>query len=202
MPDEETLTKGERTHRAVMDAAYRLFMEQGFHATSMRQIADRAGLALGGIYNHFASKEEVFGAVMAERHPFHQIIPLLATTEGATVEDFVHNAARRMVDELVHHPDFFNLMLIEVIEFKGQHMPKLFEALFPQLMEIAQRFAQAEGKVRPIPPLLLMRAFLGMFFSYYVTQILIGDLMPPEIQGSALDTFAEIFLHGVLENDG
>ncbi|MBU2496396.1 MAG: hypothetical protein KJ935_07885 [Candidatus Omnitrophica bacterium] len=135
---------------------------------------------------------------MAERHPFHQIIPLLATTEGATVEDFVHNAARRIVDELVHYPDFFSLMLIEVIEFKGQHMPKLFEALFPQLMEIAQRFAQAEGKVCPIPPLLLIRAFLGMFFSYSITEILVGRSLPHEVQENALEHFAEIFLHGIL----
>lgn len=69
MPDEETLTKGERTRRAVMDAAYRLFMEQGFHATSMRQIADRAGLALGGIYNYFRGKDEVFVAVLLDHHP-------------------------------------------------------------------------------------------------------------------------------------
>ena len=42
-------TKGEVTRLAVEDAAMGLFLEQGYHATSMRQIAERAGLALGGI---------------------------------------------------------------------------------------------------------------------------------------------------------
>ena len=53
---EETQTKGETTRLAIEDAAVNLFMEHGYHATSMRQIAERAGLALGGIYNHFSSK--------------------------------------------------------------------------------------------------------------------------------------------------
>jgi len=48
-------TKGETTRLTIEDAAVELFMEHGYHATSMRQIAERAGLALGGIYNHFAS---------------------------------------------------------------------------------------------------------------------------------------------------
>jgi hypothetical protein len=45
-------------------------MEQGYHATSMRQIAERADLALGGIYNHFASKEDIFEAIIMDKHPY------------------------------------------------------------------------------------------------------------------------------------
>ena len=59
MPKDK-LKKGEVTRLAIEDAALELYMEHGYHATSMRQIADQAGLALGGIYNHFKSKEEIF----------------------------------------------------------------------------------------------------------------------------------------------
>jgi AcrR family transcriptional regulator len=45
---EETQTKGERTRLQIEDAAIELFMEHGYHATSMRQIAEHANLALGG----------------------------------------------------------------------------------------------------------------------------------------------------------
>lgn len=45
---DETPTKGERTRIQIEDAAIELFMEHGYHATSMRQIAERANLALGG----------------------------------------------------------------------------------------------------------------------------------------------------------
>ncbi|NOH01974.1 MAG: TetR/AcrR family transcriptional regulator [Chloroflexi bacterium] len=195
---EEAPTKRERTRQAILDAAYNLIVRQGYAATSMRQVAEGAGLALGGIYNHFASKEEVFRAIIEDRHPFYQIVPILNSVEGETVEEFVRNAAHTMVAELGHHPDFLNLMLTEIVEFKGEHVPLLFERMFPMIMPLAQRITSLDGDMRQIPPPVLMRAFLGMFFSFYITEILIGRAMPKDMQFNALDYFVDIFLHGIL----
>jgi AcrR family transcriptional regulator len=195
--DLSYLNKSDRTRRTVLEAAYSLFLDQGYHATSMRQIARKSGLALGGIYNHFGSKEEIFSAIVSEKHPYHQIMPLLAATEGDTVDDFIHNAAHALIDSLGNHPDFLNLMLIEIVEFKAKHVPELFESLFPRIVEIGTRFNHYDDQVRPIPIELLMRAFLGMFFSYYITQIMLAGLMPPEMQKDALDSFIDIFLNGI-----
>lgn len=201
MPEEmipETNTKRDRTRQAILDAAYSLIIEQGYAATSMRQIADRAGLALGGIYNHFPSKGDIFSTIIVERHPVFQILPLLSSVEGSTVEEFVRNAARLLIDELGQHPDFLNLMLTEIVEFKGEHVPLIFEKVFPLILPLGQRVASLQGAVRPIPPPVLMRAFMGMFFSYYITGVLLGPAMPPEMEANALDHFVEIFLHGIL----
>ena len=65
------------TRSLLLDTAHLLFVNQGYAATSMRQIAESAGLALGGIYNHFPSKEAVFQTILMERHPYQQIMPLL-----------------------------------------------------------------------------------------------------------------------------
>lgn len=194
----ETITKRERTRQAILDAAYSLIIEQGYAATSMRQISERAGLALGSIYNHFSSKEQVFQVIVEERHPMFQIMPLLNSVEGKTIEEFVRKAARLLIDELGHHPDFLNLMLTEIVEFKGEHIPIVFGKLFPMALPLAERLAALEGGTRPIPAPVLMRAFLGMFFSYYITEILIGPVMPLEMQANALDYFVDIFLHGIL----
>lgn len=196
---EETLTKGERTRQVILDAAYSLIIEQGYAATSMRQIAERSGMALGSIYNHFSSKAEVFRDIIEERHPFFQIIPLLHEVKGKTAEEFVHNAAATLVDELGRHPDFLNLMLTEIVEFKGEHVRLVFGKIFPMILPLAERLSGLENDLRAeIPPPVLLRAFLGMFFSYYITEILIGRAMPPEMQVNALDHFADIFLNGIL----
>ena len=79
---DEILKKGERTRQIIMDSAYGLIIEQGYAATSMRQIAEKAGLALGSIYNHFSSKEDVFSDIVQERHPFFQILPVLNSVAG------------------------------------------------------------------------------------------------------------------------
>ena len=73
--EKEKTKKGEVTRLAIEDAAISLFLEQGYHATSMRQIADQAGLALGGIYNHFASKDEIFQGIIIDKHPYKKILP-------------------------------------------------------------------------------------------------------------------------------
>lgn len=193
------LTKGEQARQSIISAAYDLIIRQGYAATSMRQIAERSGLALGSIYNHFSSKEDVFRAMVGERHPFFQIVPLLIKVPGDTVEEFVHNAAHTLVDELARRPEFLNLMLVEMVEFKARHVPIVYKKLYPALMPVVQRIGSLGGQVRDIPPFVLTRAFLGMFFSYYITEALLGKAMPPELrQLNTIDYFVEIFLRGIL----
>ena len=52
--------------RAVLDAARSAFFDLGMEKTSMREIAQRAGYTVGAIYSYFASKEEVYGALLGE----------------------------------------------------------------------------------------------------------------------------------------
>ncbi|HTP01498.1 MAG TPA: TetR/AcrR family transcriptional regulator [Anaerolineales bacterium] len=201
MKTPNSLTKGEQTRQAIVSAAYDLVVRQGYAATSMRQIAGKAGLALGGIYNHFSSKEEVFLAILEERHPFFQMMPILDEVSGETVEEYVRNAAHTLVSQLGRHPDFLNLMLVEIVEFKAKHVPRLFEKLRPLLMPIAQHIGSRQGDLRPIPPFVLTRAFLGMFFSYYITDILFTRALSADLRklnANAIDHFADIFLHGIL----
>jgi len=162
------------------------------------EIAGRAGLAPGSLYNHFTSKEEIFGAILDVKHPFHKILPILKSVEGESAEQFVRNAAHTLVAQLGSYPEVLNLMLIEIVEFQGAHVPLIFQKLLPELLPLAGRIQGLSGHIRAIPPLILARAFLGMFFSYYITGKLLGRSMPPEMQPDALDHFVDIFLHGVV----
>jgi AcrR family transcriptional regulator len=196
--DDNLLTKGGRTRQAVLEAAYQLFLEQGYAATSMRQIAERAGLALGGIYNHFPGKEAIFSELILERHPYHQILPILLSTPADDPETFVRQAARTMIEELGKRPDFIKLMMIEIVEFNGRDMPKIIERVMPEVLPLIQRFGEQKGLLRKMPPFVFFRAFLGLFFSYYITELLIAGTPAALTQGDALDHFVEIFLHGVM----
>ena len=201
MTADEALTKGERTRQAVIDAAYSLFLENGFSATSMRQIAERAGLALGGIYNHFASKDEIFQELVIAKHPYVQIFPILRDVPGDTAEEFLVNAARIIQVEMALRPDFFKLMFIELIEFNGKHFTKLIEIILPLAMSILQRFADPNSGARTLPPLLIMRTFLGNIIGFYVTGFLMNaPSVPLEMRGVELGDFVDIYLHGILKN--
>jgi AcrR family transcriptional regulator len=197
--NEEILSKGELTHRAILQAAYELFLEKGYAATSVREIAEHSGLALGGIYNHFQNKEAIFSELIIERHPFHQILPLLQATPGKTVEEFVRNAARSMVSELGQRPDFIKFLFVELVEFNGRDFPKMFEAIYPQIIPLIERFQNGQSELRSISPFILFRAFLGLFMSFYMTEFLLAGTPVAALQENALEHFVEIFLHGVMK---
>jgi AcrR family transcriptional regulator len=198
MDNSSVPSKGERTRLTIVDAAHQLIVERGYAATSMRQIAERSGVALGGIYNHFPNKQAIFSEIIIAKHPFNQVLPLLKAASGDTVEEFVSNAARSMVAELGKRPDFIKLMFVELVEFEGRNLPRVFGFVFPQILPLLDRFRSRKGELRNIDPLILFRAFLGLFFSYYMTEFLLAGTPVALLQKNALDHFVDIFLHGVL----
>jgi AcrR family transcriptional regulator len=198
--DDKRLTRGQQTRAEIVQVAHDLFLQQGFHGTSMRQIAQQAGITLSAIYNHFASKEELFEVVFLEYHPYHNVIPALLAAKGDSEEAWVRDAADRLVAALDEQPDFLNLMFVELVELNSVHAGELFKNILPQAQLIAERFMDSQPGVRPIPPLILVRTFLGLFFSYYITEQIMGASAPPEFHHNAMDHFVDIYLHGILED--
>ncbi len=200
MSPEELASKGERTRTAILDSAYDLFLTQGYSASSMRQIAQKAGIALGGIYNHFASKDEIFQALIINKHPYMQILPVLQGAPGETIEEFIRNASRLVQDEMGQQPGFIKLMFIEIVEFEGRHFPKVLETIFPMAFPLIQRFvAPGNGVRQDLPVPYLIRAFIGNIMAFYLTDFLVGEAsVPPGIGDMRLEDFMEVFMHGVL----
>lgn len=78
-----------KTRRRVLDAARQLFMERGYEAATIRDIASHAGLSTGAVFASFVDKNDLFNAVMAE--DFQRQVEALrqAAKPDATVEDAV-----------------------------------------------------------------------------------------------------------------
>ena len=197
--NKDPLPRAESAQAAIIAAAHRLFLANGFHGTSMRMIAQEAGLALGGIYNHFDSKEAVFVAVLFEHHPFFEVLPAMNAAHGDTIEEFIRDAAHRMVARLNNRFDFLNLVFIELVEFNSVHLPLIFEKFLPEVFTFGNRCFSNRAELKNIPMPILMRAFLGLFFSYVMTELLMGKYIPPQMKENALDHFTDIFLHGVIQ---
>jgi len=197
---EETLTKGERTRIQIEDAAVQLFLERGYHATSMRLIADRAGLALGGIYNHFSSKDEIFEAIIIDQHPYKRILPLLVQAKGETMEDFLRNAIKIAVETLGPEPVFVKLMFIEIVEFNGRHGAKMLKEIAPQVLPVIEHLMKSRKELRTTNPAMFLRSLFGMIISYYITETvvansMIGKMMPK----NSMEIYTDIYLHGILK---
>lgn len=71
MEEAGKTTKGERTKQQILDVAVRLFLAEGYEQTSMRRIAEEAGVSLGNAYYYFASKEHLVQGFYARVHDAH-----------------------------------------------------------------------------------------------------------------------------------
>jgi AcrR family transcriptional regulator len=199
---KEKLKKGDVTRLAIEDAALELYMEQGYHATSMRQIADQTGLALGGIYNHFKSKEDIFEAIIIDKHPYKKILPIVLAEETDNLEGFLKNAMQVVIKELGGEPYYMKLMLIELVEFNGKHGASLLKLIAPDVLPVFERLIKSRKDLRVTNPAMLMRSFFGMILSYFLTGMLIsGSVIDKLMPKNPADIYVDIMLHGILKSE-
>ncbi|MFW6775230.1 TetR family transcriptional regulator [Nocardioides sp. CPCC 205120] len=76
--------KAEATRATIVAAAMRLFREGGYDATTMRAVADEAGMSLGSAYYYFASKEHLVQGFYDQLSAEHQeaVAEVLASETG------------------------------------------------------------------------------------------------------------------------
>lgn len=60
----KTQTKAGKTYQLILDAAAKLFSKQGYHGTSLKEIASNVGMQAGSLYYHFESKEVLMQEVL------------------------------------------------------------------------------------------------------------------------------------------
>ena len=99
----------EATRDQILLQAARLFRHQGYAATTLRQIADAAGIKAGSIYYHFGSKEEILGRVLdagIEAVTTAVTTRIAALPAGAGYRDKIAAAIEGHLYGLLHHGDF------------------------------------------------------------------------------------------------
>ncbi|HLB64532.1 MAG TPA: helix-turn-helix domain-containing protein [Anaerolineales bacterium] len=186
------------TRAAILEAAYRLFLHQGYHGTSMRQIAGHARLTPAAIYNHFRGKEAIFLALLAARMPQRVLVGALSAAEGETVEALVQDALARMNEAMANQYDNMRLLFIELLEFQGRHARHLAEEFLPLVLDFMGRLGSAQGGLRRLDPIIVARAFLGLLMSYAITVTFLPKVRGFAPRPSDLYNLGDIFLHGVL----
>lgn len=183
----------------IRDAALQLFLEQGYHGTSMRQIARRAGVAPAAIYNYLASKEALFVDLLSDLLPHRAMLRAMSEASGDSVEQLVGDATRRVAEVLADQDPNLRLMFIELLEFQGRHAGFLAEELLPGALAFMRRLQQADGRLQPYSPMIIARAFFGLLMSYAVTVTFFRQVGMVEFRQDDLTDFGNILLHGILE---
>src|SRR5258705_683913 len=70
-PGAARTARGETTQALILETALQMFVERGYEGTTMRAVAERAGVAPGNAYYYFLSKESLVQAFYAKTHTEH-----------------------------------------------------------------------------------------------------------------------------------
>lgn len=109
-----TVDSGTDAPHRLLEAAADAFADRGFHATTTRDIASRAGLSPAGVYVHFSSKEELLYQLSREGHEVARDM-LLAAAASA---DSPTEALRAIMGTFARwHAEHFRMARIVQYEF-------------------------------------------------------------------------------------
>jgi AcrR family transcriptional regulator len=190
--------------RELLDAALDLFVERGYAATRLEDVAKRAGVSKGTLYLYYENKEDLFKAVVRT-----SIVPVLGEAEESVAEFDGHSA------DLLRH--LIHSWWQQVGATKASGIVKLVMAEAGNFPELA-RFYQEEvinrgtrtmgtmlargierGEFRPFDVTLMTQVLIAPMLMLITWKHSVGPCPRAELEPQAfLDTFLDMALHGLL----
>jgi AcrR family transcriptional regulator len=196
--------KSERSRRAVLDAALALFSHQGYRATTMREIADRADVSTGNVYHHFPDKDAIFRALVDEylgitdtmRFPFTRVLH-----GPGQFPDNIEQLGFAARDSVRQYRDYLALIYVDVIEFGGTHRQKLDGGMADRFTRFFEEHGQdaVAARLRPgVSPTSALLLTTRLFFNYFSLEILFGVEEPFGKDANAMVAeIADVIRNGV-----
>ena len=189
----------------ILQIAVRLFSQHGFRGTTTREIANAAGVSEAMVFRHFATKQELYAAIIdykACQSDFSNLRENFAELIQSK-DDFrvFYTWALNSLNGQAQSPEFLRLML-----YSGLENHELAEKFFERfLLEIRDFFGsyirerQTDGAFRDIDPQIIVRAFLGMILHHSLNNLLWDkDRRQLELSNEdAARQFTEILLRGI-----
>jgi AcrR family transcriptional regulator len=197
---------GEKRRQQIADVAAELFSKRGFSGTTTREIADRAGVSEAIIFRHFATKDDLYAAILDQK----------VRVAVGRVQEHLKEAAARKDDKA-----FFGSLAVELLEFhradrsfmrlllfsalEGHDLSRIFfNSTVVRLRQTLIRYIKqriGDGAYRKIDPAVASRAFIGMLMHQVQIQNIFGTDQLKLSNRSIADRFVKLFLSGLQESD-
>ena len=196
---------GEERRLQILAVAVKLFSQRGFRGTTTKEIAVSAGVSEAMVFRHFATKEELYAAILDHK-----------ACSGGKFEpaQLAADAIRRKDDRAVfeglalgalrHHqddPDFQRLLLHSALE-KHELAQMFFDQFVLQVYEFLGgyiRERQRDGVMVEMDPAIIVRSFIGMVMHHSLN----NNLWDPQRRlldisnESAAKQFTDILMNGI-----
>ncbi|MBC2692214.1 MULTISPECIES: TetR/AcrR family transcriptional regulator [Pseudomonas] len=189
----------DRKREAIVQAAISEFRSNGFDITSMDKIAATAGVSKRTVYNHFASKEELFAEILhrlwtnicaqedsvySPGQPLReQLRQLLRDKLALLADNSFLDLARVAIAATIHSPERAQDMVLRIGERE--------EALTAWI-----RAAQADGALKPVDPEFAAQQLHGMLkaFAFWPQISMNQPTLSAEMQSTVIESALDMFL--------
>ena len=196
---------GDERRLQLLRVAMRLFSQRGFRGTTTKEIAQAAGVSEAMVFRHFATKEELYSAILDHKACLHdELDPLQKVADAIRRKDdraVFEGMAREALDHHESDPEFQRLLLhsaLEEHELAHMFWEKFVLRVYRSLRAyIRQR--QRDGDFCDLDPLVIIRAFVGMIIHHSLNNNLWDrerKLLRISNQAAAR-AFTDILLNGV-----
>lgn len=178
MSSRSTTKRTGRRREEILAEATKLFAERGYEGTSMGDLAECVGLRKASLFHHFASKEELYTAVLA--HPVEAVrtsIAKAAILSGSFTER-LDVLTDMLTVGLCEQPYAARLLLREVMDWGPVVREHLAEQMTGVLVTAAAfvRAGQEEGTFADVEPRQLILTLIGLHFMPFAVSGLVTSL--------------------------
>jgi AcrR family transcriptional regulator len=191
----------EERRRQIIESAATLFSRRGFRGTTTREVAQAVGVSEATVFKHFATKEDLYTAIIEAKAQTHEILeavsPLADARDDATL---LRTLAREMIRRSLADPTLLRILFFSALE--GHALSDLFFRHRVQAVDdflsrvIAERVAA--GTFRGVDPIQSAWNFIGMVTQYVLLQTLFQQKAPSHVTvEQAVEEMVTTFLQGV-----
>ncbi|MEU8167921.1 TetR family transcriptional regulator [Micromonospora sp. NPDC049004] len=166
---EPATARGEQTRQLIRDTAMRLFRERGYAQTTMRAIAQEAGVAVGNAYYYFGSKDHLIQEFYAQSQVEHRAKAQPVLDREVTFGDRLAGVLHAGIDVLTPSHAFAATFFKTAAEPTSPLSPFSAESSGPRQAAIelfaevlTGSTAKVDAELRPALPELLWLAYMGV----------------------------------------
>lgn len=188
------------TKERLLEATFKLISEKGYLGATTREIAHRAGVTELTLFRHFSSKERLFEEVLKRYTFLPKLKGLLPELKDMSYNESLFVLGERFIETLKERKSLIKIMFSE-INLYPEKIKDIYSNFIDEVIKTLAGYfksLQKDGIIKQFPAEIAARAFLGMIFSYFLSEeiLLKRTLNNKEIK-IVLKEFIDIFICGV-----
>lgn len=192
----------ETSKDKILKAGLRLFSKKGYLGATTREIAKDAGIAEITLFRHFPSKEKLFGEIISKYSFLPTLKNLLNEISSLSYTEALIVIATKFLETLSVRKDLVRIMFSEMHRYPEQ-VQRVYNSFVDEVIKtLASYFEdmQQKGELKEFDATVAARAFLGMFFSFFISQeIKMRKKYKGDDTEKTISEYINIFVNGTLK---